>query len=493
MWELRIPELLITLFFFLPLIRPFIKSLWAIEGLAWLPLLALGICVGLFPAYGFRPEGIPLLIYGIIINSINMPSLLAMIRGLKPDDFYERRPVYTGIALGLLVAVSGIALYFSPSPDIMLDSQGVGLGLIRDEDREGGFFLRIYKPPEGAEAPGPAAGLRPLMVLIPPAAGSVTVVDGVCRALAEGGFTVLTYSRRGFDSPAVDGTGKRRGISPAKNFRLLRAMIRGDKSAAANAVGRTLEDERGKDIGFLLGSIRKNGAVRDLLLPGTDLDCIFLTGYGAGAAALTVLSGDPAFVGTNPAIKGIIAVEGPILSALEKDPGKTAETEEDANWFRLLWTDLSGRIAGLGPKKITGMAALPRPGIPTLFILSDRVLNSRDQAGRYRTILGSFRSARAPALLAAVPGAGPLDYSDSPKKYPLLRLFFPGNGEPIWREEDYIPGTAALMANFAAALLAPVNGDRRISPPRRTRLNGNIQVDANRAWNSPDPGYILGL
>jgi dienelactone hydrolase len=499
MWELKIQELLITLFLLLPLIRPFIKNLRAIDGLAWLPLPALGICVGIFPAYGFRPECIPLLLYGIIINCINAPALISMIQGLKNDDIYERRPVYTGIALGLLFAVSGTALYFSPSPDIILSSRGIGTGLIQDENRGGEFFLRVYQPEDSEGPQVPAAGRRPLMLLIPPVAGSVMLIDGICRALAERGFTVMTYSRRGFDSPAVDGTGKRRGISPVKNFRLLRAITRGRKSAAANAIGRMLEEERGKDIEFLLSSIRKNGMVRDLILSDTDLEYIFLTGYGAGGAALTVLSGSPEFVKNNPAVKGIIAVEGPLLSALQGVPRKTTPAAGDSKRIRLLWTDLTNRIAGLGPQKITGMADLPRPEIPILFILSGGILNSRYRDERYGTILGSFRTAPAPALLAAVPGAGPADYSDGPEKYPFLRVFFHGHGEPVWQNREFIPGTASLMANFAAALPAPADGEpwggspRRIMPPRRTRLKGDLYVEANGAWNSPDTGYILGL
>ncbi|MDR2110527.1 MAG: hypothetical protein LBP32_04395 [Spirochaetaceae bacterium] len=324
------------------------------------------------------------------------------------------------------------------------------------------------------------------------------LVDGICRTLAERGFTVMTYSRRGFDSPAVDETGKRRGISPVKNFRLLRAITRGNRSAAANAIGRVLEEERKKDIEFLLSSIRRNGAVRDLILSDTDLECIFLTGYEAGGAALTVLSGSPEFVKNNPAVKGIIAVEGPLLSALQRAPRKTTRALEGSNWPRLLWTDLTNRIAGLGPQKITGPADLPRPGIPILFILSDRVLNPRYRDGRYGTILGSFRTAPAPALLAAVPGAGPPVYSDGPEKYPFLRIFSRGNGEPVWRNREFIPGTASLMANFAAALLEAAGGEpggspRRIRAPRRTRLSRDIYTEANGAWNSPDAGYILGL
>jgi hypothetical protein len=56
------PQALIVLFLVLPLFRPYAKTLWSSDGLGWLPFLALAIALGIFPAYGFRPECIPILV-----------------------------------------------------------------------------------------------------------------------------------------------------------------------------------------------------------------------------------------------------------------------------------------------------------------------------------------------------------------------------------------------------------------------------------------------
>jgi hypothetical protein len=140
----------------------------------------------------------------------------------------------------------------------------------------------------------------------------------------------------------------------------------------------------------------------------------------------------------------------------------------------------------MGPQKISGIGTLPRNDIPVLFILSDRVLYSRDRERRYLSILEIFRTGLNPVALAAVPGAGPLDYSDVPEKYPFLRLLFPGDQAPLWSREDYAPGTASLISNFASLFMGT-------GGLQKTVLDRNIYIDTNRAWNLPDSKYILGL
>jgi hypothetical protein len=499
MWELRILELLIVFFLLLPLIRPFIRTLWAIDGLALLPVLALGIVIGIFPAYGIRPECIPLAIYVVILNFSNIPALVSVLRRLKNDDFRDQGPLVSGTSLGLLIAVSALAFYFTPSAGIDLTVRGVRSAAIRDTNRGVDLYLRIYAPitadgPASLEADtgGPAiaeAALRtsPLMVLVPPAAGSLSAVDRICGELSLRGFTVLTYSRRGIDAPAIRGTGKKQMLSPARTIRLLQAMLRGTRSVAANAIGCGLETERMQDIDYLLSSLSHPGGIGNWLPEGTDRNCIFITGYGAGGAALIRLGGTPEFVGRNPGVRGIIALESPVLSALGQEPPKTLQfTKEEVGGLYFFWAKLAARFDALGPKRISGMGTLPRSDIPVLFILSDRVLYSRDRERRYLSVLEIFRTGPKPVALAVVPGAGPLDYSDVPEKYPLLSLLFPGDQPPVWSREDYAPGTASLISNFAA-LLTETQG------LQRTVLGKDIYIDTNRAWNLPDSTYILGL
>jgi hypothetical protein len=112
------------------------------------------------------------------------------------------------------------------------------------------------------------------------------------------------------------------------------------------------------------------------------------------------------------------------------------------------------------------------------------------------SVLASFQMGTQPAALAMVPGAGPLDYSDVPEKYPLLSLLFSGDTAPVWAREDYLGGTASLILNFAAAVEQPVSGRPDTAghePLTRTVLDRTISIDTNRAWNLTAPEYILGL
>jgi hypothetical protein len=475
MGELRVLELLIALFLLLPLIRPFIKRLGHMDGLAALPLLALGITAGLFPAYGIRPECFPLIFYVIILNIANFPALLAVFRRLRNDDFRDRGPLVSGLALVLLTAVTALAVGFAPSVDTTLTDSGINTAIVRDTDRNIDLFIRIYGPE------GTAGSQQPLMVLIPPAAGSLLAVDRLCGELSRRGFRVLTYSRKGIDAPAIGDDGTRLLLSPLGNIRLLRVIFQGTAWAGAHTLGRALEEERKRDLVFLLSSLG------NLLPAHTDRDHVFIAGFGAGGAAAISLAASPGFAARNPAVRGIIGLESPILSALDREPKKTVGiSREEAGWPQFLWATVSVWVANLGPKRVKGIEKLSLPEVPALCILSDRALDSRRGENRYRGVQESFRNGSSPAVLAMVPGAGPLDYSDVPEKYPLLSLLFPGAKPPVWAREDYLPGTAALMVNFAAALGETVSF-------QRTVLDRTIHINTNRAWNMTAPEYILGL
>jgi hypothetical protein len=487
MWELRTLELLVALFLLLPLIRPFFKGLWAMDGLTILPLLALGVGVGIFPAYGIRPECLPLILYVIVLNIGNFPALGGVFGRLKNDDFRDRGLAGTGFLVALLIAVTALAVRFAPSLDRAMIDSGTRSATILDGERNVELFLRVYElPPESLDAEK-----RPLMILMPPATGSLLMVDRLCGELSRRGFTTLACSRRGVDAPALQADGKRRLLSPLGSLRRLRALFLGTRQVAANAIGRDLEEGRKQDLAFLLSSLQNRGSPGlQGILPedATDRNVIFIAGYGAGGAAATLLAAEPGFAERNPAVRGIIGVESPILSALGRDPVQSRVANRgQSGRLRFFLTDLGAKITGLGPKRIRGFDRIPRPEVPALFILSDRALSySRRRQERYLSILETCRGAAKPAALVMVPGAGPLDYSDVPGKYPLLSRLFPGDAAPLWTREDYPGGTASLMVNFSAAL----TGSAAL---HRTPLNNAIRVEVNGAWNFAAPRYILGL
>ncbi|MDR1127804.1 MAG: hypothetical protein LBL20_00710 [Treponema sp.] len=474
MTELIIPESLVFLFLFLPLIRPLVKKLWPMDGLVWLPVLALGIAVALFPAYGFRPECIPLLFCAIILNIINIPQVLSLVSRMQNDDFRERNRGLTAFLIGFLALAAAVGIYFLPREETALTGEGVSSVVVYDEERDSKYFLRVY----GQTGPKPSA--VPALLVVPPITGSILMADRLCASLRDGGFTVVSYSRLDFDFPSVDHDGKSRNPPLADILNLFRSYTGGRFSEAANNTGRSQEAERLADIRFLLNLIRQNRGIPGYgEAPGirTDWGRVFAAGYGAGGAALLSLADQ------DTALRGIIVIESQLLSVYKGDERLPApEFSRDANWFRSLWAGISGWAADLGSRKITGIGTTPNPKIPVCFIVSDQVQNAKHQNGRYAALIQVFRTAAAPVILAAASGAGILDYSDVPEKYPIYSTLFPGRGKKAWPRAGFIPGTSALFINFAASVLERENtGTGKPSISRRPINKQDLYIQTRGA------------
>ncbi|MDR2143866.1 MAG: hypothetical protein LBP29_05810 [Treponema sp.] len=502
--ELLILEFCAAVFLFLPVIRPIFKALWGLDGLVLLPVLSLGILVGIFPVYGFRPECVPLLIFALFTNIVNFGPLISIFSHMHNDDYRDKGLLYTAVNLAVFGFTLWIALYYSPPVDMALYEKAQTI-LLRDRSRNEDLWLRIYAPESGVSP----QNLRPLLLLVPPAAGSVAVTDAVCAGLLEKGFTVLSYSRPGFDSPAIDGSGTYRRLAFPGLFRLGNALCRGLTDMGANAGGRKLEEGRRQDVEFLLVELSQNKTLRDML-SGAEKNCVFLAGYGAGGAALTGLSAEADFAARFSQVKGIIALESPLYSSIEGDPPPPSPPPAE-NPVIAFFQGAGSFFQNLAPRKVTGIGPVPRPQIPVMFVVSDRVI--RERSGRYETILRTLYSARGPALLAFLSGAGPFDYSDSPRLYPVYSLLFRGGkGGRIREAAEYPDITAALMANFAAFIMesagmestdeftdesagpenAPENpaGVRRPAVPEKTALS-DVGLETGGVWNLPDSRFIL--
>ena len=429
--------MLITLFLLVSIIQPFIRKLKAVNGLAWLPLIALLTTIGLIPAYGVRPETLPFFIYSLVLSGA---AVSRFVRGGGRDRDFRGEPrfIFAIPLLIVLAAAAWTAFSFSPSKDTALSTRGVYTL------QEGEYTIRIYTERDGRPSQ------RPLLVLLPPALGSLAAIDHVAAELRDSGFTVLT--------------GERGGANPAALFRTLNAFSSGTSSARANARGRRLEDARKEDILFLLSWIRRNPQVneRTWLFDIACADTLFLAGYDAGGSALLLLEGLP--LGRN--IRGLIAIESPLWSSFRGNvpetsaltPGAPIEViyyegpPPEAGWFNSLRHGLGSWISGMGPQRITGLGRVPQISTPVLFLVSDR---SREDVyyRRYRALLETFRSARSLAVLASADGAGPLDYSDFPVRYPLISALFPGRSNAPPRTIEAPAETAAVITNFALGIL----------------------------------------
>jgi len=455
MQEILIPKALIILFLLVSIIRPFIRKLKAVNGLAWLPILALLLTIALLPAYGIRPETLPLFVYALILSGVTISRFVSSGSGYRNS---RREPLFIFALplLALLAAVAGIAFFFSPQTDTALSTQGVYT--LRERE----YTIRIYTEHDGRPSQ------RPLLVLLPPTLGSLAAVDHVAAELRDRGFTVLSSERRGANS--------------ANLFRSFNAFFSGTTSARANARGRKLEDARKEDLRFLLSWIRQNPQVgeRTWLFDIASIDSVFLAGYGAGGSALLLAL--PPSLGLT--IRGLIAIESPLWSVFQGDapqfahtPGTPSEvipyqeSHSNTGWFNSIRQGLSHRISEMGPQRIVGMGHVPQLSVPVLFLISDRSRSAAYQSGRYRALLETFRSARGPAVLASADGAGPLDYSDFPLRYPIISALFPGLSDLPLRHTMEVPTeTAVVITNFADRILGEHSTLRSQPHPTRFQL-----------------------
>ena len=311
--------------------------------------------------------------------------------------------------------------------------------------------------------------------MIPPEAGSITAVDRVCAALRDRGFTVLSYSRRGFDFPAADGKGGLHLVSPGKILAYWRAFRAGTTLKKANDQGKILETERQRDIEFLLPRIPALAGGG----PAGEAP-LFVAGYGAGGSALILLAGDAGFSLRYPGVRGVIALESRLWSIYRYDPPVFSPIPAGTPWYARLRADLARRLDGLKTRRISGIGSLPRPGLPLLCVVSD-LAESGTVKGKgagadkpYQALLAALRSSPGPTALAAFKGSGPLDYSDYPLSYPVYSFLFQGQARGAEKSLDPVGDTAGIICNFAVKLLeqdaAP--SELLIIPQRQTITAG---------------------
>jgi hypothetical protein len=546
--EIWAPEAIITIFIIFALLRPFFKRLWALEGLLWLPLAALCITIGIFPAYGFRPECVPLLIYEIIYNFLNIPLLISGAASRSNDDFRERGLFFTIPAFALFCAAALVMFAFSPRIPAGLTSVDIRTERIRDENRNRDYILRIYEPARTSRAP--AAGVpneaeQSLIFLAPPEAGSLAAVDRICAGLRDKGFTVISYYRgEGLPPAPEEGqslffpvqrdaglSGASGRANPAAIYRRWRAFRKGTVLKKANEQGQVLEEEQRRDLEFVIAQVRRISAAA---VPGSGglffppERPLVLAGFGAAGSALAGLAEAPDFASRFGNIPGMIAVESRFWSAYRSDPPVLPPAPEGASLFHRFRTGAADWFARLKVQRTSGFGRLPRPPIPVLYLVSDLALAEpsmpspdagpsgsgskiRFGSNPYGAVFEILRNSSSPAVMAALEGAGPLDYYDYPLSRPLYSFLFQGLNREA-KSANPAEDTASLIGNFAAMLLeteyakkerlmvspnqaedaeAPEAGgaSRPVIPAKRS-LGAGVRVET-RSWNLPDIRYIL--
>jgi hypothetical protein len=475
MREMWVPEAMVCLFLVLPLFRPLVKTLWPLDGLVWLPLAALVITVGIFPAYGFRPECLPILLFAFIYSSANSGSLISSIRSQPSDAFRDRSIVLTVFAFIMLGAAIFTMYAFSPRLDNYpkAETEPTSLSKIPGGTFGRDYCLQIY---------GPFQADRPIIFLVPPEIGACASVKLVCSEVKNKGYTVVTYSRKDFDIPFVDENGKEHFSLLAKMPGYLFAFFRGTRLASANDRGKAMEAERQADIKYLLPRIYGLSDITD----HAELPPILLVGYGAGGSALAYLNANNGFASNNNVL-GIVAGESRLWSSYKTEsPGAPK-----APMRRLI--DIVDRLLDLLPKYVKLTETLPPGNFPVLYLVSGRVLkypiwDFGNGKNPYQAIIDTLLLASCPIMMAAIEDAGPLDYQDFPLTHPVYSFSLP------WKEDAINPisDTAGIIGNFAALLLEqsvqpesedddsqqPVIAIAPSGAPLRSQISGSLYVES---------------
>ncbi|MDR0552187.1 MAG: hypothetical protein LBG72_09285 [Spirochaetaceae bacterium] len=454
--DLGVLETLIVFFLFMPVIRPFVKSLWKAEGIVWLPAIAFLCTVGIFFAYGFRPECVPLLLYIIIVNILNTGNVFNFLTSVR-SIYIERNIPLFFVRIIFLGCAAALAIVFLPynavdgSADTSKNTQALE---VKDNSNGAVYTVRIYGG-GGAEKAGT------VFLAAPPVLGSTSVTDTFFAAFAkrvlqrrvpaEGGGSgiVVTFSRSGFDVPAWGKNGSPILPPPEQILRVWRVLVSGLKTKAGNKLGRELEAERLASLRFIMNWLKTPNGIRAV----GNANAVLIAGYGAGGGAAVSLASDAEFVAAHPEFCGVLAVETYLYGAFAAEDEKTPYSS-DVSGFEPLDNALNGArnwIAQKIPLKIEGAADAPKPLVPVRFIVS----GYDTEAERYAAAqIAAYKAASSGGMarILSIPNTCAFDWTDVPQKYPILRFAAAPFRDRAWAE-DNVTGAADALRLYAEEIL----------------------------------------
>jgi len=493
MSEIWVSESLVCIFLALPLFRPFFKALWPLDGLVWLPFIAMIILAGLFPAYGFRPECLPIMLFTLFYNTANLGPLVSSIRSQPSDAFRDRNNLLTAFAFIMLGATAFTMYAFSSRIGDYPQSKTGPARLLKLPASNSGkeYYLQIY---------GPFQAGRPVIFMVPPEIGASASIELICVELENKGYTIVTYSRKDFDFPYIDEDGKKHFSLIAKMPGYLFAFVRGTRIASANDRGKVLEAERRTDIEYLLPRINN-------LLSETsygEMPPVILAGYGAGGSALVYLNAEGGFTSDNNML-GIIAIENRLWSSFETESPDLPRILSTRGFSYRGFQGLLDRLPLILPRTLKRAEALPPANLPVLYLIGGGALKhpSLDYGmgkNPYQAIFDTLRLAPGPSAMATIIDASPLDYQDFPLTHPVYSFSL----AKAKNAAKTVGDTASIIGNYASMLLErsvqaaepdiydpwlPVTIIPPLSP-----INGSLYVESKiMTWlNFPETGASTG-
>jgi hypothetical protein len=442
--ELAVVEALIGFFLVMPLLRPFVRLFAASDGFVFFPPAALLCAIAVIPAYGFRPECVPLLIYAVLFNFMNLKALFAVFLRLKISDGEGRNVVRLCICALSLSLCMGLAFKFLPAPELgmsedeqndvgqnahVLSDAETGFFKLHDAERNADLFVRYYPAALSQNDNG-------AVILFPPLAVP-HIPKKIISRLLENGMSVIILTHPFSDSVVDDGNGADTKASLLVRARNAMLLVSGMRDAKRVGEGRALVAERLSDLRFFLNAIKQG----EINFSRGNFSQLFFLGYNEGGAAMVEFLSNRNELRIFPEIKGAAVIESVMLSGVTA-PENTGAPE---NTKRFIFTPNT---------ETPEIGAVPHSLLPVLFIAGDSIIAGKNRYGRYVAVLQELLESPSPFIIAAVKGAHHIDFTGLKNDYPVLELDFKGEmeeneGNNFWKND-----TGALMDGISKIITA---------------------------------------
>jgi hypothetical protein len=423
MLELIIVESVIGIFLLLHIVRPYIMGFRNAAGCVFFPPIALFCTIAMIPAYGIRPECLPLFLFTAVYTILHFSSIIRVLARLRSYPDYNNAPVRSFIAALLLALSLSAAFRFAPfdDPRSVRKTQFTVTDSVRGVD----LFVSYYQ-----------SGGDNLVLIIPPVTVPLSTIEGVCVAVQKQGYKVLAFSRPHFDNTAVDQNGKAVELpffEKLKRYRQAASDVTNQKIATRQ---RAEVAERNADILFLLSVLGTDPELRKVVPYYED---VFLLGYGAGGSAAVELSGNRNFLRKTPKVKAVAAIESIALCDFSPPP-----SEPLGKTFRAKFGGILKKIFQIPAPRLENV---PQPEIPVLVVAGDGAQGKKSY-NRYMAVIQTMLETKAPFLFASINGIHAIDFSSLPHKYPVASLMLRGKKEGDWPRETAVENTARYIATF---------------------------------------------
>ncbi len=197
MSDLFIGEILVLVLLVPVLLRPFIRGLQRMEGIALLPLVSFILSLLVAAGPGLRVSFLPVLLLSFIVFLSGLFRLIRMWRNLPTDWFSPVAAIWHGVLIILFALTAWVSVLYAPEDSWVSTWQVRRSAAAVSVGRGVRALYTVWEPvPPDSGMTAPAA--RKVIVFAGDASAGAGSRDTCARILAENGYTVLEADYSGY-------------------------------------------------------------------------------------------------------------------------------------------------------------------------------------------------------------------------------------------------------------------------------------------------------